>query len=465
MRSLYDGVIHDDVVEEPRPTEGEDMTKDQGTVVPVLTLATEETHVPDVLAEGPLTAEKLTELRTVLAVMADHPVTTLEIRPMPETVPWSSGISLNAVSPLATHLSKLIRDSAKNSSTVATATASGENIYRMVVPAKVAAQFGAGVVKPMKAKGVAEGVHSALVGANGIAAQATFVPVKAAAAGAAGGAAATTGVVATTGGAAVAGTALTVAAPLVLMAVGAGAAANAEAQQRQALEKITTLLEDLKQEKLDDEQNDLKGSTGAVKKAAAILLDRGEVGHSLGLDSAVHTIDKELSRTEERLGKWRDALRKLPEDKGVELSALKAFPGVAGKGGQFRTYLEIAALAIALKRRVIVLQAVEHAQASEGNAFERFSRELKADQERIDELESGINDVLLRLSSLQIKRQSGFRSPVFTGAEVDKLMKQAHRIHSLRKQVEYRDGNPDVAIDIARRRDGSVTVLPAVAAG
>lgn len=423
------------------------MTKDQGTVVPVLTLATEETHVPDVLAEGPLTAEKLTELRTVLAVMADHPVTTLEIRPMPETVPRSSGISLNAVSPLATHLSKLIRDSAKNSSTVATATASGENIYRMVVPAKVAAQFGAGVVKPMTVKGVEGGIRSALVGAKGITAHATFVPVKTATKGAA------------------AGAALTVAGRLVLMTVAAGAAANAEAQQRQALEKITTLLEELKQEKLDDERSDLKGSAGAVKKAAAILLDRGEVGHSLGLDSAVHTIDKELSRTEDRLGKWRDALRRLPEDKGVELSALKAFSGVAGKGGQFRTHLEIATLAIALKRRVIVLQAVEHAQASEGNVFERFSRELKTDQERIDELESGINDVLLRLSSLQIKRQSGFRSPVFTGAEVDKLMKQAHRIHSLGKQVEHRDGTPDVAIDIARRRDGSVTVLPAVAAG
>ncbi|MGO3752401.1 hypothetical protein [Corynebacterium variabile] len=439
--------MHDDVVEEPRPTEGENMTKDQGTVVPVLTLATEETHVPDVLAEGPLTAEKLTELRTVLAVMADHPVTTLEIRPMPETVPRSSGISLNAVSPLATHLSKLIRDSAKNSSTVATATSSGENIYRMVVPAKVAAQFGTGVVKPMTVKGVEGGIRSALVGAKGITAHATFVPVKTATKGAA------------------AGAALTVAGPLVLMAVAAGAAANAEAQQRQALEKITTLLEELKQEKLDDERSDLKGSAGAVKKAAAILLDRGEVGHSLGLDSAVHTIDKELSRTEDRLGKWRDALRRLPEDKGVELSALKAFSGVAGKGGQFRTHLEIATLAIALKRRVIVLQAVEHAQASEGNVFERFSRELKTDQERIDELESGINDVLLRLSSLQIKRQSGFRSPVFTGAEVDKLMKQAHRIHSLGKQVEHRDGTPDVAIDIARRRDGSVTVLPAVAAG
>lgn len=266
-------------------------------------------------------------MRTVLAVMADHPVATLEIRPMPETVPRSSGILLHPVSPIA------------------------------------------------------------------------------------------------------------------------------------------TLLEDLKQEKLDDERSDLKGSAGAVKKAEAILLDRGEIGHSLGLDSAVHTIDKELSRTEDRLGKWRDALRKLPENKPVELSALKAFPGVAGNGGQFRTHLEIAALAIALKRRVIVLQAVEHAQVSEGNVFERFSRELKPDQEHIDELESGINDVLLRLSSLQIKRQSGFRSPVFTGAEVDKLMTQAYRIRSFAERVVHRDGTPDVAIDIARRRDGSVTVLPAVAVG
>jgi hypothetical protein len=60
----------------------------------------------------------------------------------------------------------------------------------MVVPAKVAAQVGSGLIKPMASKAASGGVHSALMGSSKIAAQATFVPVAgtAATAGAVGGA-------------------------------------------------------------------------------------------------------------------------------------------------------------------------------------------------------------------------------------------------------------------------------------
>ena len=53
----------------------------------------------------------------------------------------------------------------------------------MVVPAKVAAQMGKGIVRPMTSKAAAGGIHSALVNSSGIAAQATFVPVAEASAG------------------------------------------------------------------------------------------------------------------------------------------------------------------------------------------------------------------------------------------------------------------------------------------
>jgi hypothetical protein len=68
---------------------------------------------------------------------------------------------------------------------------------------------------------------------------------------------------------------------------------------------------------------------------------------------------------------------------------------VDDQGGTFRTHLEPAALAVALKRRVNVLQAVEHAQSDPGNLFENFTRALKRDQQRLDELESGIAGVLV----------------------------------------------------------------------
>lgn len=159
----------------------------KATAVPVWTLATGDVRVPDVVGGGPLTAERLGELRGVLAVLADEPIATLEVHPLPDEFDRSRGLPLDAVSPLAQHLSQLVTQTARNSSAAATATAAGENLYRIVIPAKVAAQVGQGMVRQMASKTVAGGVRSPLVGR--VVAHATYIPVgKAAAAGAAGGA-------------------------------------------------------------------------------------------------------------------------------------------------------------------------------------------------------------------------------------------------------------------------------------
>lgn len=128
-----------------------------------------------------------------------------------------------------------------------------------------------------------------------------------------------------------------------------------------------------------------------------------------------------------------------------------------------RLSLELAALAIALKRRVVVLQAVEHTLSDPDNLFENFARVLKADQQRLDELESGIAGVLVGLSVLELARPSGLR-PVFTTGEVDRLMRAAHHIRRLGDGAAVGGRATDVAIEIARGRDGSVVVFPALAA-
>ncbi|MFJ9173872.1 hypothetical protein [Streptomyces sp. NPDC102360] len=433
----------------------------KATTVPVWTLATGDVRVPAVGADEPMTAERLTELRGVLAGLADKPIATLEAHPLPDGLDRSRGIPLDAVSPLAQHLSQLITQSARSSSAAAKATAAGECLYRMVVPAKVAAQFGQGTIRPMAAKGVVCGIRGPLMDSTGrIAAGATFVPVgKAAAAGAAGGAGATAGV------AAAGSAALTIAAPLVLMAVAVGVSAHADSQRRQAIEHITELLEQLQEQKLEDEHSELDGCRDAIDKATAILLDQGKLGISLGLDSAVHAINTALGTADRRLARWQSALDKLPDGKAVDIDTLtKSFPGIDDDhGGTFRTHLELAALAVALKRRVIVLQAVEHAQSAPDNLFENFARALKADQQRLDTLESGIAAVLIRLSALELARPSGLR-PVFTTGEVDRLMRVAHRIRQLGDGVMVNGPTTDVAIEIARDRDGSVVVFPALPA-
>ncbi|PWD96395.1 hypothetical protein DEQ16_05900, partial [Dietzia maris] len=330
-----------------------------------------------------------------------------------------------------------------------------------VVPAKFAAQVGKGLVKPMASKAHAGGNYGDLVGPAGIVAKATFVPVagKAAVAGAASGSAATAGVAAASAGA------LTVAAPLVLMAVAVSVSAHAEHQRRESIERITDLLEQLHEDKLENERSELDGCRDAIDKATSILLDQGRIGLSLGLDSAAHAIDTSIARTRGRLTKWRNALAALPEGP-VELGAFTtAFPGITEEGGTFRAHLELAKLAIALKRRVLVLQAVEHAQLEgKSHPFKTFVRALQDDERRIDELEAGIESVLLRLSTLELKRRGGFRSIMYTPGEVDHLLKTAYRLRALGDGLNAGIHHGDVAIEIERRSDGSLTVFPGVSA-
>ncbi|MGW3744987.1 hypothetical protein ACWD62_31490 [Streptomyces sp. NPDC005146] len=419
-------------------------------IVPVWTLTTDDVQVPAVAGDGPMTAERLAELRGVLASLTDAPIATLEVHPLPGQLDRSRGIPLDAVSPLAQHLSQLITQSAR----------AGEGLYRMVVPAKVAAQFGQGIVRPMVAKGVCGGIRGPLVNSTGrIVAGATFQPVgRAATAGAVGGAGATAGV-------AVAGSAaLTVAAPLVLMAVAVGVSAHADDKRQQAIEHITELLEQLHEQKLEDEHSELDGCRDAIDKATAILLDQGKLGASLGLDSAVHAINTALGKADRRLAQWQSALDKLPDGEAVEIGTLaKSFPGIDDQGGTFRAHLELAALAIALKQRVIVLQAVEHAQSDPANLFENFARALKTDHQRLDTLQSSIAGVLARLSALELARPQSLR-PVFTTGEVDRLMRATHRIHKLGDGAMVDSRATDVAIEIARDKDGSVVVFPALPA-
>jgi hypothetical protein len=431
---------------------------DDRALVPVWALATGDVQVPPIAGNGPMTAERLAELRNVLAALADSPIATLEVHPLPDNLDRSRGIPLDAASPLAQHLSQLISKTPSSPST--TLTTVGEGLYRMVVPAKVATQFGEGLVRPMTSKAAANGIHSALRNASGIVAQATFVPAgEAAAAGAAGGAA-------VTGAAALGGSAaLTVAAPLVLMAMAVGVSAYADCKRQQAIQRITELLERLHEDKLEVERGELEGCRDAIDKATAILLDQGKLGVSLGLDSAVFAISKALAAADRRLQRWNDALAKMADNKPVELGTLTStFPGIDERGGTFRAHLELAALAIALKRRVTILQAVEHAQKDPGNPFENFVRALKADQQRLDQLESDIASVLVRVSALELTRSHRLKDLVVTPGEVDRLLRASHRIHELGNGVEVNNRVSDVAIEIARSRDGSLVVFPAAPA-
>ncbi|KXT57892.1 hypothetical protein Y710_04745 [Gordonia sp. QH-12] len=410
------------------------MTIETGNVVPIWTLTTDDVNVPVALDKA-MTAGRLAELRSVLAVLAESPVTTLEVRPRPEALDTSHGMKFGSASPIAQQLATFAVNTPKATARVAS---SGETLYRMVVPARVASQVSGNILKPMTSSAAAGGVHSALVGSKGISAQATFVPVTA---GAAAGA-------------------MAIATPLVLLAVAAGASVYAEQQRKAAIEKITLLLEKLHQDRLDDERNQLDGCRNSIDKATAVLLDNGNIGATIALGPAVYAIDTAIAAAERRVKRWRTALDRLPADK-VELPVLAAaIEGIDSADSEFYAHLELADLAIALKRRVVVLQAVEHAQQDEGNEFKNFAEALKLDTQNLEALISELDFVRLRLSSLEIDRSHGLADFTFGSSSVDKLLHTTYRLRKLGDQVSRPGLQNDVAIDILRREDGSVTVLP-----
>ncbi len=124
------------------------MNDEHAPVVPVWTLSTSDAQsVPAIAGDGALTPERLSELRSALATFSSVPLVTLEAHPLPKNRERATGLPLDAVSPLAQELSRLVAANAKNMPSVAHLAESGEVLYRMVVPAKVAAQVGRGLVK------------------------------------------------------------------------------------------------------------------------------------------------------------------------------------------------------------------------------------------------------------------------------------------------------------------------------
>jgi hypothetical protein len=212
---------------------------------------------------------------------------------------------------------------------------------------------------------------------------------------------------------------------------------------------------------LEHERNALDGCRDAIDKATGLLLDRGKVGASLGLDSAVHAISTAMQNADRRVKKWEAALDSFVDNR-VEVSELEAaFPGVCEDGGTFRAHLELATLATSLKRRVVILQGVEAGQSDPDNPFENFVRSLKDDQQRILDLEARIDNVLLRLSAVEVRSPKRLIDQVMTRKQVDSLLETSYRLRALGAGVGAVAPGQEVVIEIEKHSDGTLLVLPA----
>ena len=88
---------------------------------------------------------------------------------------------------------------------------------------------------------------------------------------------------------------------------------------------------------------------------------------------------------------------------------------------------ELANLTIASERRVLVLQAVEHAQMDGvSKSVANFVSALQEDEHRIKGLEPALSSVLLHLSALELERNNSPLHPISTPGEVG-TPKAVHR--------------------------------------
>jgi hypothetical protein len=420
-------------------------------IVPVWTLSSG--GADDALVaqlQGPdqeLSGTRLSRLRAALTALSDDPPVVLERHAVtPDDLP-DAGRVVAAASPLARSLAEII-GSTRRAGAAESAAGTTEVLYRMIVPQRLAGQLAQGAARPMSAGGNA--IYGAIRDRTQVVGQARFVPVSAGAA---------AGGVAAAGGAGVVG-AVVAAAPVVLLLAATAGSIHAEEQRRRALERVEDALNDLKEDSLDKERDELNGAVGAIAKATALLADEGRLGVSLGLDSAVNRIDTALSRAERRVGEWERTLDGLgtaatPKD----LQA--AFAGIEAEGGEFEAKLRMAGFAIAMKRRVAILQAAEHTQADTKLSLSRFNRELARDTGDLDRLEQRMAIVLERLSEVLIKTPDRRRGIVYLPAEVRELLQWTPRLRRLAVAETPAARTPgDVELRFVARDDGSILVLP-----
>jgi hypothetical protein len=400
-----------------------------------------------VKAEG-LTAEKVQQLRSALAAFADDPPVTLERYELPAgTITGGHPVAQGA--PLLQHLAQIVGPKA---AAAPGAPAGGETLYRMVVDQRIAGQLAQGLARPMKA--AAGGSYGDILGKAGIVGKARFFPVAAAEGGGIGLAAAGGGAAIGLGGAAIA------AAPFVITAIAAAGAIYAEEQRRRALERIESSLKELHQNNLDEEMADINGAMPALAKATSLLVDEGRLGAALGIDAAAHAIDKAVERAKHRTKGWLQDVSRLSARATVD-QIEKAFPGVKDGDGRFVAELRMAGLAIAAKRRLMVLQAVEHAQLNQGLSLKRFLAEIEREATALDELESSLIDLLTKLSELPIRTGGGIFDRLHLSADdADELLKWPERLRDLRKREAPRVNSAGhVEIGIVIEADGRARIL------
>ena len=402
---------------------------------------------------GGLTVEKIQQLRSALAAFADDPPVTLERYELPAGT-IDGGYAVAQGAPILKHLTEVVGPRAAATPGI---PASGETLYRMVVDQRVAGQLAQGLARPMKAAG--GGIYGDVLGKAGIMAKARFVPVAATESSGAGLAAAGGGAAIGLGGAVVA------AAPFVIMAVAAASAFYAEEQRRRALERTESSLIRLLQNDLDQEMAAINGAMPALAKATSLLVDEGRLGASLGIDSAVNAIDTALARAKQRSQRWHQDVSRLSQQATVD-QIEKSFPGIKDCDGRFVAELRIVGLAIAAKRRIMVLQAVEHAQINQGLSLKRFLAEIEREATALDELEAGLIDVLTRLSELPIRVGGSIRDRILLSKDADELLKWPERLRDLRRREAPRvNSSGHIEIGIVLGADAQARILePAVVA-
>ena len=402
------------------------MTDETREVVPVWTLATGDMLSPVVAMDGSMTAERLAELRNVLVAFATanrSPRSRYTRYPPRSTFP---AVSLSTLqSPLAQHSTQLISKSGGAPPAVVSSVTNGEALYRMVVPAKMAAGFNKGLIRPMKSKGVAGGVCSAFVNSSSDIVGAAHLCFLVRGDSYCDRGSCSSG---RRGGRRECGPHSCCSTVLMAVAVGASAAAEHQRQGGNLRTLPSYSSSSTNRSSMMNQWSPMGAATQSTRRPLWYSM-KESWGASLGLDSAVHALGKAIAAAERRLARWQMALDGLPNLGAVDVETLAdSFPGIDEGGGGVSKHLELAACHCAEAAR----DRPPGCGACGSNSWQHVGELLSLAYCRpisfVNKLESDIEDVLIRLSTLEIARPRGLRSPVVASKEVDRRLRTAYRL-------------------------------------
>ena len=168
-----------------------------------------------------------------------------------------------------------------------------------------------------------------------------------------------------------------------------------------------------------------------------------------------------ITQLEQRLEEWERSLIELREENADVKKLEDRYPGILTGQGCFLIQLEIAKSAISLNRKLLVVQAVEHAQSQfEANALTNLIDQLRRDEDEMNRLEARIQKLFRDISELElVPEKRSLKKIGYSQSDLKEFANQTLKLKSLADVPFQELPTDEMVIEIEQHGDGSLVVF------